>query len=710
MTSLIQGMFYNQKQFKSSNVLVEGMTGNASNIPILQKKLAVIQNNIMGAITNYGNSLNKNDNPYLGQNIQFGPNGPLAYVSERANLKWYPDNDAYYQTNGHNGCPTKIIQITDPKFPAPLNLQLGQLTKSDPILAIGNPMNIGQSCGREGTNVRVTSYINNPTSTLLGCYNSVSQVNGITGNTTPTNMTENLGNVYGNPVNLCKRLAANKGYQYFGLTNTPNSWVNTCWGTTDLGKALSFGASDDCIVKSDTEYIGDSTNNSMALYQLNEWIYRENMGKIGYVDDDSNVSEYPTSMITYTYTQYDGRGNNLDTLPGQTWLKDITLSDAQTMANSNPNCTQILSVDSNINNPMFLLCSGKSTTFSNNNNNQTFTTYIKNVNINSDASCSKKITNIDSVRWNNYTNTGIPMTSGTKCGISNILYGNDSSSIIEGMKKMKMPKSISKAFSEIKKTVSNPISEIKKTVSNPISEIKKTVSNPINKSIFDKLPIPDSIKNSPFFKQSINQIIKKQLKKLPPTVAHALNKILYPRKKTTHHNTNAIKQSGSDQARLEEELAEKSALADEENKKNLNANSIAMDKAAKQSSALPLTQAPIDANNAANAAWAGVTTSPSPIIEKYTNISKSQMNNILQDSYINVNYGIYTYVLWNIIATIILLITIEFLSGRKWSGLRTFITWIIIIITCNVLFQYYSIPVNILVLIFYILYQKLNKV
>ena len=705
MASLIQGMFYNQKQFKSSNVLVEGMTGNASNIPILQKKLAVIQNNIMGAITNYGNSLNKNDNPYLGQNIQFGPNGPLAYVSERANLKWYSDNDAYYRTNGHNGCPTKIIQITDPKFPAPLNLQLGQLTNSVPILAIGNPMNIGQSCGREGTNVRVTSYINNPTSTLLGCYNSVSQVNGITGNTIPTNMTENLGRVYGNPVNSCKRLAANKGYQYFGLTNTPNSWINTCWATNDLGKAISFGASDDCIVKSDTEYIGDSTNNSMALYQLNEWIYRENMGKIGYVDDDSNVSEYPTSMITYTYTQHDGRGNNLDTLPGQTWIKDITLSDAQTMANSNPNCTQILSVDSNINKPMFLLCSGKSTTFSNI-YGRAFTTYIKNVNINSDVSCSKKITNIDSVRWNNYTHTGIPMKSDTKCGISNILYGNDSSSIIEGMKKMKMkmPKSISKAFSEIKKIVSNPINK-------SISEIKKTVSNPINKSIFDKLPIPNSIKNSPFFKQSINQIIKKQLKKLPPTVAHALNKILYPRKKTTHHKTNAIKQSGSDQSQLQKQLLEESALADKENKKNFRSNSKAMAKAATEASALPLTEDKIDANKAANNAWAvGVTTSPGPIIEKYTNISKSQMNNILQDSYINVNYGIYTYVLWNIIATIILLITIEFLSGRKWSGLRTFVAWIIIIITCNVLFQYYSIPVNILVLIFYILYRKINKV
>ena len=298
------------------------------------------------------------------------------------------------------------------------------------------------------------------------------------------------------------------------------------------------------------------------------------------------------------------------------------------------------------------------------------------------------------------------MKSDTKCGISNILYGNDSSSIIEGMKKMKMkmPKSISKAFSEIKKIVSNPINK-------SISEIKKTVSNPINKSIFDKLPIPNSIKNSPFFKQSINQIIKKQLKKLPPTVAHALNKILYPRKKTTHHKTNAIKQSGSDQSQLQKQLLEESALADKENKKNFRSNSKAMAKAATEASALPLTEDKIDANKAANNAWAvGVTTSPGPIIEKYTNISKSQMNNILQDSYINVNYGIYTYVLWNIIATIILLITIEFLSGRKWSGLRTFVAWIIIIITCNVLFQYYSIPVNILVLIFYILYRKINKV
>ena len=741
--SLGQGQLYKflQKQFKKN--ISEGMTSTGPDlikkISATSSELKTIQNNMMDSITNYGHSINKKDNPYLGQNIQFGPNGPLAYVTDRANLKWYNSVDDYYKINGKNGCPTNIIQITDPKFPAPLNLQLGQLTKSNPILTIGNPMTVGQSCGYEGANVRVTNYINNPTSTLLGCYNS--SPDGLPGETIPSNMTEFLGTVHNNHVNSCSRMAANKGYQYFGLTNTPNSWITKCFGSNDLTKATSFGNSDNCIANSDTEYIGESTNNSMGIYQINEWISSENMGKIGYVDDDTNLSEYPTSMITYTYTTNDGIGNKIIGLPDiPGWQQNIkTLADAQQIANTNPKCTQIVSVtmlgqgqgQGQGTQTWYQFYSGNSTTFrtTQNNNVQTYKTYIKTTNINSDTSCSKKILNIDTDRWNNYTITGQQMNPSTKCGISNILYGNDTNTdntntditgptIIEGLK-IKIPKTkikISIPMPKISIPIPAPkniINDIGKGIDKGISEIKKNVTadniKGISKEIFDKLPA--TIKNLPatfLNKVTASKPFKQMLKHLPPNV----RKSIFPQKKTKHQQINQVKHDSRLSPILQAQLLQDSILLDQENKKNLDANNIAMATAATQSSQIPGIQNKIDDNNDATKLWLGDKEGKADKEGKregYSNMTGAEMNNILQDSYISVNYGIYTYLLWNIIATIILLITIEVLSGRKWSGLRTFITWIIIIITCNVLFQYYSIPVNILVLIFYILYKKLNK-
>ena len=84
--SLGQGQLYKflQKQFKKN--ISEGMTSTGPDlikkISATSSELKTIQNNMMDSITNYGHSINKKDNPYLGQNIQFGPNGPLAYVTD----------------------------------------------------------------------------------------------------------------------------------------------------------------------------------------------------------------------------------------------------------------------------------------------------------------------------------------------------------------------------------------------------------------------------------------------------------------------------------------------------------------------------------------------------------------------------------------------------------------------------------------------------
>jgi hypothetical protein len=85
------------------------------------------------------------------------------------------------------------------------------------------------------------------------------------------------------------------------------------------------------------------------------------------------------------------------------------------------------------------------------------------------------------------------------------------------------------------------------------------------------------------------------------------------------------------------------------------------------------------------------------------------MQNILNDSYISVNYGIYTYILWNIIATLIIIGTIEFTSNTKMITLRGIAFWTIVIISVNLLLQYYGFAANILIILLYIVFKKINS-
>jgi hypothetical protein len=708
--SLSQGVLYNLKKFK----VKEGFTDNIAlidKITTTSTELNKIQSNIVGAITNYGNSINKTENPYLGQNIQFGSNGPLAYITKRANLKWYNNNESYYQTNGHNGCPTNIIQITDPKFPAPLDLSPGQLTKSDPILTIGSPMTTGQSCGREGTNVKVTSYINNPTSTLIGCYNATVPVpvpiESVTNESvvtnvpiiTPTNMDEMLGIVNSDIVNSCKKLAAEKGYQFFGITNY--SWPNryTCWGSNNITKAISYGESDTCIVNSDTEYIGDLPNNSMALYYINETMYPENIGKIGYIDDDSNISEYPASMIYYTYIPSVGR--SMDARPITDWMSNKTLEEVQKMCSDMNNSTQIIYTKHPTLGELYLIATGSSTNLI---NNISYTTYSKQTNITSDASCNKKIHFIDSSRWQSYINSGQQMTPTTKCGISNIIYGNP---VIEGFKKAKkitvskpkiIPKSISK---DISKGISKGISEIKQNVTT--ANIDKGISQGFNE--FKKLlqTVPQSI-------------IKKALKHLPASIVKAYNKKIAPKKKNKVQHTNQIKQDANNQVLLQAQLLQNSQLLDQDTNALLTKHEIKMNQANQQFENIPPTINKYTDNMDTVNTYDGTTgtgsssaTGSSIIKEGYTNISSASMQNILNDSYISVNYGIYTYILWNIIATLIIIGTIEFTSNTKMITLRGIAFWTIVIISVNLLLQYYGFAANILIILLYIVFKKINS-
>ena len=152
--------------------------------------------------------------------------------------------------------------------------------------------------------------------------------------------------------NSCKKYSEDAGYGLFGLQNGGEG-SSTCFVGNDYNDATRYG------VSTGANYLSaDSTNNVArafgtssvnAIYELDKVGNPTDLNKIGYVDYDGELSEYPADMI----------GSDMS---------------------------------------------------------------IKN-----NASCSKKIENIDSFQWGNYPNSGSKMTPGTQCGLSKVIAPDNQS-------------------------------------------------------------------------------------------------------------------------------------------------------------------------------------------------------------------------------------------------------------------------------------------
>ena len=109
-------------------------------------------------------------NPYLGKNALLTGSGTIGYVTQMGNYKSYENTDMLNNTAGKNGCPVQgevnNIDTLSTDF-----YTTGDTINSTPSLLMGTPMISGQSCGNEGQNVYVSSLVNNPSSTYVGCYN-----------------------------------------------------------------------------------------------------------------------------------------------------------------------------------------------------------------------------------------------------------------------------------------------------------------------------------------------------------------------------------------------------------------------------------------------------------------------------------------------------------------------------------------------------------
>lgn len=92
-------------------------------------------------------------NPYFKQNILFST-GQIAYVTEKGVVKRYLDTDTFNNVSGQNNCPSNTpINVNipwDPSYTIP-----GTTIPTTPPLMSGTPIEKGQICGNEDTNIYV---------------------------------------------------------------------------------------------------------------------------------------------------------------------------------------------------------------------------------------------------------------------------------------------------------------------------------------------------------------------------------------------------------------------------------------------------------------------------------------------------------------------------------------------------------------------------
>jgi hypothetical protein len=95
-------------------------------------------------------------------------------------------------------------------------------------------------------------------------------------------------------VQTCQKYAADNGYQYFGLLNGTNG-TSQCAVSNSLQNATKYGSSIPIATINSKNY-GISVAN--AIYELTQKNSNPAfVGKMGYVNQNSELSEYPSSMI-----------------------------------------------------------------------------------------------------------------------------------------------------------------------------------------------------------------------------------------------------------------------------------------------------------------------------------------------------------------------------------------------------------------------------
>jgi hypothetical protein len=203
----------------------------------------------------------------------------------------------------------------------------------------------------------------------------------------------------------------------------PDEWIGSNTGLTKLimqsdGNLVLYASKtqNNWTVKNDKTYGGPFAN---AVYEMSETGVPGNMGKLGFVDSNDVLSEYPDNMIQktdkYTILQNtDSAGNDFGGMP----LNNSNLEQCKTACTTNDSCAGFV-FDRSTNN-CWLKNSNvypKSARQINNN----LDLYLRQPKTNNNSSCSKNIAPIDSLTWERYNKSGRNMSMDTTCGLARVV-------------------------------------------------------------------------------------------------------------------------------------------------------------------------------------------------------------------------------------------------------------------------------------------------
>jgi hypothetical protein len=155
-----------------------------------------------------------------------------------------------------------------------------------------------------------------------------------------------------------------------------------------------------CAKSNDTFY--GNTDNTNALYQINETGFPGNLGNVAYIDNNAMAHKYPVNLLGYSntydsYNNFDSPGNDIGTSPAS------KVDDCMNACNNNNECAGFVWVNYDSGNKCYLKNSNmypKTPRVSVNN----LMTYVRKPQINNVEGdiCNKSIVDVDSLRYENY--------------------------------------------------------------------------------------------------------------------------------------------------------------------------------------------------------------------------------------------------------------------------------------------------------------------
>lgn len=224
-----------------------------------------------------------------------------------------------------------------------------------------------------------------------------------------------------------------RNYMKQGETLMVDEWIGSNDGTIKLimqtdGDLVLYTSEtkSGCSVKDDKTYGGSFVN---AVYKIEPTGNKSVLGKVGYIDSDIKLKEYPSSLLSYSnkyqlLNDFDSAGNDIT----QVNPSSNNVQGCIDECNANGDCAGFVYQPNG--NSCYLknsamYPSGEKQYYPN--SGITLGVRMPQIGSSVNKACSRDIVNIDSIQYDNYLK-GDPMSSETKCGTS-IVLGEDKNTL-----------------------------------------------------------------------------------------------------------------------------------------------------------------------------------------------------------------------------------------------------------------------------------------